>query len=197
MSTDRGDAVDPNDPYRPAPSSDAGSPVPQGYDPAQQGYDPAQQGYGPAPSGYEARPGGYEEPGSAPGGRQAGDPGTPPYYYASQTGYGETPATSGYGSGYASSYPAPSRGTDGFAIAALVTGILGLAIVPLILGILAIARINRSGQDGKGLAIAGIVLGVIGIVGWILIVVGAIAFFAAFESYDYGVYGLGAYLGAA
>ncbi len=172
MSTDRGDAVDPNDPYRPAPPGDAGSTLPPGYD--------------PAPSGYEARPHGYESPGTAPGGQQGGDPATPPYYGA-QPPYGQAPTTPGY----APSYPAPSRGTDGFAIASLVTGVVGLAIIPLILGIIAISRINRSGQDGKGLAIAGIVLGVLGIVGWLLVVVGAIAFFTAFETYGYDAYGLG------
>jgi hypothetical protein len=179
MSTDRGDAVDPNDPYRPAPPSDAGSTLPPGYD--------------PAPSGHEASPRGHEGPGTAPYGQQGergGDPGTAPYYSA-QTPYGQPSTTPGY----ASSYPAPSRGTDGFAIASLVTGILGLAIVPLVLGIVAISRINRSGQDGKGLAIAGIVLGVLGIVGWLLVVVGAIAFFTAFETYGYDAYGLGALTG--
>jgi hypothetical protein len=47
--------------------------------------------------------------------------------------------------------------TDGFAIAALVLGILGVLGLPF--GIIALRRINRRGSSGRGLAIAGIVLG--------------------------------------
>ncbi|MEG3616259.1 DUF4190 domain-containing protein [Isoptericola haloaureus] len=74
-------------------------------------------------------------------------------------------------------YAAPSDPrTDGVSIAALVTGILGLALIPLGLGIAALVRIKRSGAAGKGLAIAGIVLGALSTVGWTVLV----ALFAAF-----------------
>jgi hypothetical protein len=63
-------------------------------------------------------------------------------------------------------YTPPPRGTDGLAIAALVTGLLGLALIPLGLGIAALRRIKRSGAAGGGLAIAGIVLGAVGTIGW-------------------------------
>ena len=58
----------------------------------------------------------------------------------------------------------PKRGTDGLSIAALVTGILGLGVVPLILGILGLKRTKVNGTSGRGLSIAGIVLGGLGIV---------------------------------
>lgn len=54
------------------------------------------------------------------------------------------------------------QGTNGFAITALVLGILGflgLAILALVFGYVGRAQIRRRGQSGKGLAIAGIVLG--------------------------------------
>jgi hypothetical protein len=62
--------------------------------------------------------------------------------------------------------PAGGKTTDGLAIASLVLGILGLicsilaGIPALILGIISLKKIDRSpGLQGRGMAIAGIVLG--------------------------------------
>lgn len=63
---------------------------------------------------------------------------------------------------------APS--TNGFAIASLVLGIVWLwflgSVLAVIFGAIAIAQINRSqgAQTGKGMAVAGVVLGIIGVV---------------------------------
>jgi hypothetical protein len=53
------------------------------------------------------------------------------------------------------------RSTDGYAIAALITGLIGVPIVPIVLGVSARRRIRESGgfKEGDGLAIAGIVIG--------------------------------------
>jgi hypothetical protein len=65
--------------------------------------------------------------------------------------------------------PAPvgSQGTNGLAIASLVLGclfcLLVTGILAVIFGNLALAQIARSPQQGRGLAIAGIVLGWIGV----------------------------------
>jgi hypothetical protein len=175
MSTDRGDSVDPNDPYRPAQPDDTDSARPVGYD--------------PATSGSPSSPSGYETPGTGPGGQQV----SPQQPYAS---YGEQPyAQQPYGQQPAYGSPPPSSGTDGFAIAALVTGILMMAIVPIVLGIVALNRINRSGQEGRGLAIAGIVLGAISVVGWLLLIIGAVALFSAWETTGFETYGLRALAG--
>jgi TM2 domain-containing membrane protein YozV len=60
------------------------------------------------------------------------------------------------------SFPQKASGTSGFAIASLVLGIFGIfaitAILSLVFGFLGLAKIRRTGQRGKGLAIAGIVL---------------------------------------
>lgn len=61
--------------------------------------------------------------------------------------------------------------TDGMAIAALVTGILGLGIVPLILGIVSLKRIKQTQAGGRGLAIAGIVLGALELIFWIIMLI--------------------------
>jgi hypothetical protein len=69
----------------------------------------------------------------------------------------------------------PSQSTNGYAIASLCCGIGGLltygvaGILGIIFGIVALRAIDRDGQSGRGLAIAGIVTGavtlVLGVVG--------------------------------
>jgi hypothetical protein len=70
---------------------------------------------------------------------------------------------------------------NGLAIAALCCGIgqilIGiLAGIPaLILGIIALNQIKTRGESGRGMAIAGIVLGAIGILGFIIIIIAVVA----------------------
>ncbi|WP_227997992.1 DUF4190 domain-containing protein [Nocardia australiensis] len=62
-------------------------------------------------------------------------------------------------------YPQP-QGTSGMAIGALVSSLAGFvtcgvgAIVGIILGVVALNQIKQSGQDGRGMALAGIWIGV-------------------------------------
>ena len=62
------------------------------------------------------------------------------------------------------------QGPSGLSIAALVTGILGMGIIPIILGAIDLNKIknNASSPSGKGMDIAGIVLGALATVGWIV-----------------------------
>ena len=123
--------------------------------------------YGPAARpppryGEPAAPGPYPPP------PQYGAPGQyppPPQYAPGQYPPSQYPpppqyATAGYG--------APAR-TNGMAIASMVLGILWLywigSILALIFGYSAIRQIDRSGgvESGRGMAIAGIVLGWVGV----------------------------------
>lgn len=65
------------------------------------------------------------------------------------------------------------KGASGLSIAALVTGILGLSIIPVILGSVDLSRIKKglASPRGRGFDIAGIVLGVIGILVWLVIII--------------------------
>ena len=63
---------------------------------------------------------------------------------------------------------APVTPTNGLAIGSLVCGLLGAAAPAVILGHLARGQIRRTGERGDGMAIAGLVLGWIVIVGWTL-----------------------------
>jgi hypothetical protein len=82
---------------------------------------------------------------------------------------------------YQGYYPVVPTPTSGLAIGALICGIaeiftLGLASIPaVILGHLARQNIRRTGERGDGMAIAGLILGYLGIGIWTLIIV-ALAF---------------------
>jgi hypothetical protein len=66
-----------------------------------------------------------------------------------------------------------SRGTNGFAIAALVLGLVGGSVLAIIFGAIGMKQCRERGQDGRGLAIAGLVLGIVGTVFWIIVIIAA------------------------
>ena len=113
----------------------------------------------PPPEGYgygQQQPGGYgygqQQP--PPGGGYGG--GYPP-----QPGYGAYPPQQG---GYG--YQQQSTGTNGMAIASLACSIVGVCcgigpILGLIFGFIALNQIKQTGQDGRGIALAGIIVGAI------------------------------------
>lgn len=102
---------------------------------------------------------------------------TPAYYPspAPQPGYG---AGVPYGPPYGYyPYPAhpPPRPTNGMAVVSMVLGIMWLywvgSILSLIFGYIARKQIRERGENGDGMAIAGIVLGWIGVAGLVAVVV--------------------------
>ena len=93
-----------------------------------------------------------------PYGTPAPQYGTQPYGAQPYQSYGARPY---YGGSQAS--------TNGLAIASLVTSILGISLIGVILGHVAISQINKTGEQGKGMAIAGLVLGYLGMLVGIII----------------------------
>lgn len=91
------------------------------------------------------------------------------------------PGDPGYGyqqQGYGYGYGPPVQKTNGLAVAALVCGIVGFVIFGIILGALALIfglvalnQINKSGgaQKGRGMAIAGVVLGPLDLIAAIIV----------------------------
>lgn len=111
-----------------------------------------EHGYAPA-SGYEAHPG-----------------------YPGQTGYPPPGGYPGYG-------PPP---TNAMSVAALVAGIVGWTVLPLVASIVAVVlghiargQIRRTGEQGGGLALAGLILGYTGAVVMSVVAVVAVLLFAA------------------
>jgi len=128
------------------------------------------------------------QPGPAPTYAQAPTyPQAPSYPQAPYGQPGSTPLGVGP---YGAPMPA-STGTNGMSIAALVLGILWIygigSILSLIFGYISLGQIKRDPrQKGKGMAIAGVVLGWVGIVGAIIVI--AFIVYAAqnsgFDTYD-------------
>ncbi|MCL2150111.1 MAG: DUF4190 domain-containing protein [Dehalococcoidia bacterium] len=62
-----------------------------------------------------------------------------------------------------------ARRTNGFAIAALVLGLVGMSPLAIIFGVLSLKQIGQDPNlDGRGMAIAGLVLGILGTIGLFL-----------------------------
>jgi hypothetical protein len=64
------------------------------------------------------------------------------------------------------------RGTNGLAIASLVVSLTCCGPIGMILGFVALSQIKKSGEQGRGMAIAGVVIGILSsvvAVGWIVI----------------------------
>jgi len=127
------------------------------------------------PPGPNGAPGPEEPPnpfapptGDQPPAAQPPPYGQPPY---GQPPYGQPPQQPPYGQqpyGYAQPYGASQR-TNGFAIASLVTAFF-CSILGVIFGIVALNQIQRTGEKGHGLAVAGIVIGVLGFLAGIALV---------------------------
>jgi Domain of unknown function (DUF4190) len=71
------------------------------------------------------------------------------------------------------------RRTNGLSVASMVCGICGFmylvpAVLGIIFGIIALRQINRDGNDGKGMAIAGIITGSLWLIGFVVLIVAII-----------------------
>lgn len=162
----------------PYASSASSTPSGGGSDPgqAQPGYGQGsgQQGYGQTGYGQPA----YGQPAEQPYGQPAYGQG-----YA-QPGYGQQPygqPAPGYGppAGYAPQYARP---TNTMAILALVLAFV-FAPAGLVLGIIARKQIARTGEEGSGLALAGIIVGGIFTAIFALFVIFFIVAFAGMATY--------------
>jgi hypothetical protein len=123
---------------------------------------PPYQPPGP-PFGYPSVPPGYPGPAPEYGGPQPGYGAVPPGYGPPlyPGGYYPTPDYPGaYGT-----QPSTLSGTNGMAVASLIASFTGLlccigGVVGIVLGIIALDQIKRTRQEGYGLAVAGIVIGI-------------------------------------
>jgi len=96
--------------------------------------------------------------------------------------YQAAPAAPAYQS---TGYAAPAR-WNLLAILSLVFGVLQFGIIPVVLGFIGLNQIKKTGEQGKPLAIIGIVLGFIAIVWvliWVIVVIAAIAAGAGSSTY--------------
>lgn len=177
-------------------SNDNGPTPPQGYrPPAYPGapVPPQQPAYPTAASVPQPTTApGY--PGAAPQQPSSGYPGAVPPAPAYPGAVPTTPgypvagyAQPSYAQPYGQPYPTPQR-SNGLAVASLICGIAGLVIIPFLASVAAVITghlgLNQTKRDstlgGRGMAIAGLVLGYIGIAFSILL--GALMLLAVFAA---------------
>ena len=119
-------------------------------------------------------PGAAPPPGPTVPAPPAGGPG-PGWWLASDGRWYPPTAQPGYPQGYGYGARPATPGTNGLAIASLVLGILWLywigSILAVIFGHIGLSQAKRTGQSGRGLAIAGLVLGYIGIAFLVLLII--------------------------
>ncbi|MGX5770011.1 DUF4190 domain-containing protein [Microbacterium trichothecenolyticum] len=165
-----------NTSHNPAPEPGAYPPVP----PAPAADQPAQ-----------ATPGAYPPPAQGAYPPPAyGSPAAPTYGAA--PGYGSAPS---YGAAPGYGYGAPAK-TNTLAIVSLIASISSFVILPfigsivgVITGHMSLNQLKTSGEQGRGMALAGTIVGWVGLGLSILGIIAAIAFFAFFASvYQYGTY---------
>ena len=94
------------------------------------------------------------------------------------------PGATGY-PGYDPYRPMKPPGTNGKAIAALVTSLLGLvccglpSIAGLVLGIIGMRETKRTGQDGYAIALVGTIIGGLAVAGWVVYLLLSISIYAS------------------
>lgn len=178
-------------PYGPGPER------PQGDRPQDRPHDPTRAFPTYGRPEQPQTPGGSGAPWAAPGQPPYGQPpGGQPYGQGYGQGqyppaYGQAPGPygNGYGYGYSGYGYGGSGGTNGLATAALVTGLGGFVIgvsapVAIGLGIAALVQIKRNQQEGKGMAIAGLVMGSLVTLGYTLLIVLVIALGSSDDDYS-------------
>ena len=104
----------------------------------------------------------------------------PPAQYGPPPGYGPPPQ---YGYGPPPGYgPGWKRPTNGLAIASVVTLVL-FPPLSLVLGLVARKQIRQTGEDGDGLALAGVIVGAVSVAGLVAMLLFAIFGLLALSSY--------------
>ena len=86
--------------------------------------------------------------------------------YGQQQPYGQQPyGQQGYGA------PLAEQKYNVLAIISLVTAFVGISLAAIITGHIALSQIKRTGEKGRGLAIAGLVLGYVSIAAAIIVII--------------------------
>ena len=126
---------------------------------------------------------------------QQPEPAAPDYrlndYGSGDAGYAAPPPAPGFSTGEFAAAPTPAYGapapqygapapqygapastsTDGVSIAALIVGLLGGSLVAVILGGIGLKRTAGGIRQGRGMAWAGLILGILGTIAWTLVLV--------------------------
>lgn len=118
-----------------------------------------------------------QQPQYAPPQQQPG-----PYYAAPQPPGWQDPYAAAYPAypGYPQAPQVAAVSTNTLAVLALISAFVAPFVVPVVLGHISMSQIRRTGEGGRGLAVAALVLGYIQIAFWVLVIafiiwIGAVA----------------------
>lgn len=75
--------------------------------------------------------------------------------------------------------PAPTEKWNVLSIVAFVLAIVQLNVVAIILGFIGLSQVKKTGERGRGLAIAAIIIGFVSIAFWVIIYITVFAAMAA------------------
>jgi Domain of unknown function (DUF4190) len=149
--------------------------------------DPEQQRSQPGATEYPSLEDSAPQRDPAPPVDYPADAGLPPPVYPppGYPAYPAYPAAPGYYPGYDPYRPTKPPGTNGKAIAALITSLAGLfccglpSIVGLILGVMGMRETRRTGQDGYAIALIGAIIGGLAVAGWVIYLLLSISIYAS------------------
>lgn len=72
-------------------------------------------------------------------------------------------------------YNAPTK-TNGFAVTAMVLGIVGVSLLAVIFGHVSLGQIKRNpNESGRGMALAGVILGYVGMALYVILIIAAVS----------------------
>lgn len=131
---------------------------------------------------------GPEQSGTGPFGPPPGWQPPPPGPYAQGAGWQPPPPPGPYVQAGVSWPQIAGRRTNSLAIAALCCGIGQLVggpiagIAAVVLGSMSLRQIQQSGEDGRGMAMTGLVLGIVGLIVFVLLIIFAVALFQSAAS---------------
>lgn len=104
----------------------------------------------------------------------------PPSYDPNQA---QQPQQSYQPQGYAQQGYVQPQKTNTLAIVALISSFF-VSLAGIICGHIALSQIKRTGEGGRGMAIAGLIIGYIGLVATIFWIIAAVAFAGTMASYS-------------
>ncbi|WP_285037542.1 DUF4190 domain-containing protein [Plantibacter sp. ME-Dv--P-095] len=159
------------------PAPQYGEQAPQYGQPSPYGEQQTQQ-YGEQPKYGQQQQNPYGQP-QAPYGQQQNPYGQP------AAPYGQPQAPYGY------AQPAGQK-TNVMAIISLIAPFVGFGVVGLVLGIIALGQIKRTGEQGRGLALAGTIVSGVSVLAGVIVIIFYILIFAGImgtaATYDYDSY---------
>ncbi|CDK00806.1 conserved hypothetical protein [Microbacterium sp. C448] len=117
----------------------------------------------------------------------SGDPGNYPPAPPVSQGYPAAPPTNGYPAAPGYGAYAPAAKTNTLAIVSLISAIVGFVLIPFVPSIVAVitghmslGQIKRTGEQGRGLGLAGTIIGWVGVGLWVLALIALLAFLPFF-----------------